>query len=145
MQNIISKPKVFLKNGGIKKMFMVLALVFTMCVVTFNTVAPVAYAGTTGGTGGTSGSLSDLEQNLGLDQNSGTGTDNMLGNVISIIAMVARVVGILLGVYGLYKLIVALKDQDANGITQGIVLLAVGIILVMFKLIVTAVFGITVS
>jgi hypothetical protein len=144
MKNLISKPKESLKDGVMKKMFMTFALVLTMCVVTLNTAA-VAYAGTTGGTGGTTGGLSGLEQNLGLDQNSGAGTDNMLGNVISIIAMVARVVGILLGVYGLYKLIVALKDQDANGITQGIVLLAVGIILVMFKLIVTAVFGITVN
>lgn len=145
MRNIISKPKKFLKNGGMKKMFMAFSLVLIMCVATLNTAIPVAYAGTTGGSGGSTGGISDLEQNLGLDQNSGSGTDNVLGNVISIISMIARVVGVLLGVYGLYKLIVAFKDQDANGITQGIVLLAVGVILIMFKQIVKVVFDIDVS
>lgn len=132
-------------KGGMKKLLMVFSFVLTMCVTTLNTSVPVVYAGTTSGSTGSTGSISDLETSLGLDQNDGTGTNNMLGNVISIIAMLARVVGVLLGVYGLYKLIVAFKDQDANGITQGIVLLAVGIILVMFKTIVTAVFGISVN
>ncbi|MFT4144380.1 MAG: hypothetical protein QM644_07965 [Mobilitalea sp.] len=136
MKNFISKLKESFKNGGMKKMFMTFALVLTMCVVTLNTAA-VAYAGTT--------NLSKLEENLGLEENGAENTSNMLGNIISIIAMLARVVGVLLGVYGLYKLIVAFKDQDANGITQGIVLLAVGIILIMFKTIVNAVFNITVS
>lgn len=127
---IISRMKKSNRSGIMKKMCMAFLLILTMCVVTLNTAVPGAYA------------ISELEANLGLNESSGSGTNNMLGNIINIIAMLARVVGILLGVYGLYKLIVALKDQDANGITQGIVLLAVGIILIMFKTIVTLVFGI---
>ena len=144
MKSFISKPMKSLKNGGMKKVFMTFALILTMCVVTLSTAvipATIAYAGTTGGTTSGTGDLSDLEKGLGLDQTTQE-PDNMLGNVIAVIAMLAKVVGVLLGVYGLYKLIVALKDQDANGITQGIVLLAVGIILFMFKVLVKAIFGI---
>lgn len=147
MKYSISKIKSSLENGGTKKLFMALLLVLTMCIATLSTTVTVAHAGTTGGSGGgsSSGTISDLESNLGLQDNDGSGTTNMLGNIIGIISMLARVVGVLLGVYGLYKLIVAFKDQDANGITQGIVLLAVGIILIMFETLVEAIFGIKVG
>lgn len=137
MKNSVTKTRQIIKSGRIIKLILALSLILTINTAALNTAVPSAYAGTTG--------ITDLENNLGLDKNSGSNTNNMLGNIISIIAMIARVVGVLLGVYGLYKLIVAFKDQDANGITQGIVLLAVGIILIFFKNIVNAVFGITVN
>jgi len=124
------------KLRKMKKLLIAFSLILTMCVASVNTTVQVAYAG----------SMEDVEDSLGLSQNNAqTGTTNVIGNIVSIISMIARVVGILLGVYGLYKLIVAFKDQDANGITQGIGILAVGVILIMFKTIVSAIFGITVN
>jgi len=124
------------KLRKMKKLLIAFSLILTMCVASVNTTVQVAYAG----------SMQDVEDSLGLSQNNAqTGTTNVIGNIVSIISMIARVVGILLGVYGLYKLIVAFKDQDANGITQGIGILAVGVILIMFKTIVSAIFGITVN
>lgn len=124
------------KLRKMKKLLIAFSLILTMCVASVNTTVQVAYAG----------SMEDVEDSLGLSQNNAqTGTTNVIGNIVSIISMIARVVGILLGVYGLYKLIVAFKDQDANGITQGIGILAVGVILIMFKTIASAIFGITVN
>lgn len=124
------------KLRKMKKLLIAFSLILTMCVASVNTTVQVAYAG----------SMQDVEDSLGLSQNNAqTGTTNVIGNIVSIISMIARVVGILLGVYGLYKLIVAFKDQDANGITQGIGILAVGVILIMFKTIASAIFGITVN
>ena len=124
------------KLRKMKKLLIAFSLILTMCVASVNTTVQVAYAG----------SMQDVEDSLGLSQNNAqTGTTNVIGNIVSIISMIARVVGILLGVYGLYKLIVAFKDQDANGITQGIGILAVGVILIRFKTIVSAIFGITVN
>lgn len=124
------------KLRKMKKLLIAFSLILTMCVASVNTTVQVAYAG----------SMQDVEDSLGLSQNNAqTGTTNVIGNIVSIISMIARVVGILLGVYGLYKLIVAFKDQDANGITQGIGILAVGVILIRFKTIVSTIFGITVN
>lgn len=145
MEKFISKIKDSCKKVNLKKAFMAFAFMLTLGVTMLEPVATPATTAYAATPTPKPGSLSQVEQGLGLNNVNENKTNNMLGNVISLIAMLARVVGILLGVYGLYKLIVAFKDQDANGITQGVVLLAVGIILIMFKTIVAAVFGITVS
>lgn len=135
MKNFISKVKDTCKKVNLKKAFMAFAFLLTMGMTMVDAVAvpeTTAYAATP--------TPAPLEAQLGLDKVK-VGT-NVLGEIVNLIGLLARVVGILLGVYGLYKLIVALKDQDANGITQAIVLIAVGIILIAFKTIVKTVFGI---
>ena len=143
MKTFISKLKGAGKKISAKTMAMALAFVLTLGM-TVAQAAPATFAladtspATTPGASG--GDLSEIEDKLGIGRTEPN--EHMLGNSVDLIGMLARVIGVLLGVYGLYKLIVAFKDQDANGITQGIVLLAVGIILLMFKTIVSAVFGI---
>ena len=86
----------------------------------------------------TSTTSSDLESTLGTG---GFGDDwNLVNSVGGVIATIARAVGIFVAIFGLYKLIIALKDQDANGITQAVILIAVGGALIAFKSILNSVF-----
>lgn len=49
--------------------------------------------------------------------------------IISVIADVARFVGIILAVYGLFNVLLALKEHDSSSLQRNIVLLTVGIVL----------------
>lgn len=90
------------------------------------------------GAGGSSTTSNDLESTLGTN---GFGDDwNLVNSVGGVIATIARAVGIFVAIFGLYKLIIALKDQDANGITQAVILIAVGGALIAFKSILKSVF-----
>ncbi len=103
-----------------------------------------AYADTAGGSGGSgngNSATADLGSQLGLGSGDQIGNGNLVSNVVDIIGVIAKFAGVLLAAYGLFKLIMALKDQDSNGITTGVILIAVGAALFMFKTIVNAVFN----
>lgn len=133
MSNEIVKTKRALLSKKAKKVYIIFSLILNLCVFAFNAATPAAYAN----------DLGKVEEALGLN-NVKTDDTKVLSNVLSIITMVARIGGIILGAFGLYKFIIALKDQDGNGVTQGIVLLAVGVVLFLFKTILKAVFGVDV-
>ena len=64
-----------------------------------------------------------------------------LDGVLDIILTVARFAGIVLGAWGAVKLIMAFKDQDANGITSAIILIVVGVALTLIKTFVGSIFN----
>lgn len=57
------------------------------------------------------------------------GIANVTTLIIDMIASISRFIGILLGVYALFQLILAFKDQDSSQLQKNAVLLTVGIIL----------------
>ena len=71
--------------------------------------------------------------------------ENVAGNMVGVIAILARVVGVIIGAFGLFKTVLAMKDQDSNGITTGVILVAVAAVLLFLPTIISAVFGIDAS
>ena len=82
-----------------------------------------------------------IEHALGLDQ---VGTpDSMLKTVMDILgSYVAKTVGIILGAYALVKMVIALKDQDANGITNSAIQFTIAVVLMLLRMILRAIFHI---
>ncbi len=82
-----------------------------------------------------------IEHALGLDQ---VGTpDSMLKTVLDILgSYVAKTVGIILGAYALVKMVIALKDQDANGITNSAIQFTIAVVLMLLRMILRAIFHI---
>ena len=85
-----------------------------------------------------------VEQNLLGDNHATIGQSNggLVKNIVRLIGIIARVVGVILGAFGLFKTVLAMKDQDSNGITTGIILVAVAAALLFLPSIITAVMGI---
>ena len=85
-------------------------------------------------------SANDIEGAMGLDK---VKPQSILSNVADIVGnYVAKGVGVLLGIFAVYKLIVALKDQDSNGSTNAAVQLAIAITLLFLRPLITLAFGI---
>lgn len=59
--------------------------------------------------------------------------DALVGKIVGIVLTLARYVGIILLVTGIYQLIMAYKDDNADAKTRGITLAIVGIVLITLK------------
>ncbi len=56
------------------------------------------------------------------------GDDGAAGMAISIIGLVAKFVGVLLAGWGLFKLLMAIKDHDPSGVATALTLIGVGVV-----------------
>ncbi len=52
---------------------------------------------------------------------------NLTGTIYDIIGVIAKVIGVLLASFGLYKTILGLKDQDTTNLVTGLSIVVVGI------------------
>lgn len=62
-----------------------------------------------------------------------SGMSNITKLIINTISAISRFIGLILGLYGLFHVLLAFKDHDSTQLQRNIVLLTVGIILIMTK------------
>ncbi len=67
-----------------------------------------------------------------------TSPDQLVTSIIGIVLTLARYIGIVLIVTGVFQLVMAYKDDNADAKTRGVQLAIVGVILVGLKAILTA-------
>lgn len=56
--------------------------------------------------------------------------ETFVENIIEVIGSVAKIIGFILLAFGGFQLIMALKDNDSNGITKAVMLCAIAIVLI---------------
>ena len=61
------------------------------------------------------------------------GADNMMTNILGIVLTVFRYIGIFMTVWGVAMVVMAFRNEDAEGKTKGIMVAVAGIVLVTLK------------
>lgn len=65
--------------------------------------------------------------------------DQLLGKIAGIILVIAQGIGVVLLISGVFQLVMAYKDDNADAKTRGIQLAIVGVVLITFKALLTGV------
>lgn len=65
--------------------------------------------------------------------NSNIDMDNLFANMADIIIKIAFYVGALIAIGGIFSLVIAYKDDNADGQTRAVRLIVVGVVLIGFK------------
>ena len=72
-------------------------------------------------------------QDVTINNLTGLDVNALLGKIVGIVLTIAQGIGIVLLVSGIFQLIMAYKDDNADSKTRGIQLAIVGVVLITFK------------